>query len=94
MSDCIVHLALVCLFDPSNVVVSNESSWMVSGDFQYIELGDKPYTGALNEFSVMVDVPISRRFSVQWGGEHRSYLSGNDRGYEALKISFTWRPFR
>jgi len=92
MSDCIIQLALICLFDPANVSLTGEALWKVDGDYDFYYAGEV-YDGWHGSLKLAVDVPVTPTFTMHYGFEHRSYLSAGDRGYETANVGFTWRPW-
>ena len=96
MSDCLLHLAALCLFDPSNVYVTAESTWQVSGDFEYFNTDTGEHIdGNRTKAAIGLLIPISASsFSLHAECGHYSFPSYGDRGEERCGVGFIWSPFR
>lgn len=93
MSECLLLLAKLCIFDPANLSFSTQASWQLSGDLNYYK-DYRKFFGTMGHLNIMVDVPITHKFEFRYGIEHRSFIDRKDRGEERAVVSLTWRPFQ
>lgn len=92
--NCLIPILSACLLDPSTVEVRADTSYQVSGSFQYRPMGRVMETATIGMFEVSAGGYLGRGLTVRYGVRHTSILEVYDRGEERAFVGLVWRPFK
>lgn len=97
---CLIHLAALCLFDPSSIYVTGGL------DFSLNKARTASYSegawcdtdwckGPRSQLRIGMNTKLTREWSADWGVLHTSYIAERyDRGDESAFVTLTWRPWK
>jgi hypothetical protein len=98
--DCLVNLALACLFQVENVYVSLDAFY---SPYRYHESAagrtEGPWCergfcdGPQGTLRIGMEAPLPNNFTLRYGLQHQSYFVEKDRGFEGAFLQLEWKPF-
>lgn len=95
MSCLLPLIAGACLFEPSALTLSVDTSTQVAGDVHHVDHHHDYGGGHLARVRIEAGGPLAHGVYLFYGLQHESLLdTGRDRGEERVYAGVTWRPFR
>lgn len=101
--NCLLNLLSLCVFDPSAVYITagleaqltHREPVRVVQCYETAYCVRPAYSGPIGTLKLGVAAPLTKRITLDYGLEHRSYTNTNrDKGQELAFVTLTWRPFR